>query len=265
MTNLEHLLDPATVEVELAELEALALQDIEDTKLRTRAGLTIAASAIRELHKRNEAARDQVAACVAALEDSSCSCCFITENECIVHETCQLDRDDCLIGVVKKKNTSTCLRCLTITNLAAVAAAHRAAIEAPLRAEIEALQRVKYGTPCKCESWVETCRNAEEENDKLRQEIARLRDALNKWKQHLPNCRTRKLSNYLPSDCDCGYESTNVALTPDDGWLERQLAAAKRAGAREALTNLPCSCRDVGCTSENAYTITCERCFALQR
>lgn len=33
------------------------------------------------------------------------------------------------------------------------------------RAERDEAQRAKYGTPCRCESWIETCGKAEDERD----------------------------------------------------------------------------------------------------
>ena len=40
--------------------------------------------------------------------------------------------------------------------------------------ERDEAQRAKYGTPCKCESWIETCRLAEERAEKAEADVARL-------------------------------------------------------------------------------------------
>ncbi len=47
---------------------------------------------------------------------------------------------------------------------------------AALEAELAEVQRAKYGTPCKCESWMDACREAEETRDKALAELAALRD-----------------------------------------------------------------------------------------
>lgn len=57
--------------------------------------------------------------------------------------------------------------------------------------ERDEAQRAKYGTPCRCESWIETCRIAEEERDAARAEVERLKAALDG--RHNENDLLRKM------------------------------------------------------------------------
>jgi hypothetical protein len=56
--------------------------------------------------------------------------------------------------------------------------------DAALAAERERADRASYGTPCRCESWIEACRKAEDECDSLTRQLTEARkayDELREW------------------------------------------------------------------------------------
>lgn len=249
MTNLERLLDPATVEAELVELEALEkaatlgpwvngpdeIQSFDGkgemyalfkvlsppsglfdehcangdlvTSLRNAAPKLFAA--IRELHKRNAAAiaerdeaRDQVGALVAKLKSAL---------RWVPKERADTVWDDDSGKPMQEWYANYEYEDLEtfLANLSPAAAARHATIEAPLRQEILRLRQALIV--------LRAFNGPAGEFGKVAPELAR------RWEQ-------------ADSDVDWKVivEFIEAALTPDDGWLAKQLAAAERKGAREA-------------------------------
>jgi hypothetical protein len=67
-------------------------------------------------------------------------------------------------------------------------------------------------------------------------------------------------SEYLPKS---DMELYTTLFTSPSTWLAERLTEARAEGAAEALAKVPCTCRTIGTTSEDATTITCERCSGL--
>lgn len=85
-----------------------------------------------------------------------------------------------------------------------------------LREELADLQRQKYGTPCKCESWITVARDAEEKLEVVRQSHARLLAAIGRL---------------LAQQDKLAFKSWQVALRR----LQRVLDAERAVAEAEAL------------------------------
>lgn len=81
--------------------------------------------------------------------------------------------------------------------------AARAQVEL-LKEERDEAQRAKYGTPCRCESWIETCRLAEEERDKLAAQVALLQQQLAGWGELANGFKPKKVPPYAPPEKETG-------------------------------------------------------------
>ncbi len=76
-------------------------------------------------------------------------------------------------------------------------------LEADLKAERERAdeaERSKYGTPCKCESWIETCRQAEERAEATEALLRKCIDARNSAEG-----RVERLESAMIQHNNCGY------------------------------------------------------------
>lgn len=84
---------------------------------------------------------------------------------------------------------------------------------------------------------------------------------------HESYCESMKRANVPQEMCTCAPTALRkVARRTLASLSEAAAARDKRLraeGAAEALRLLPCSCRTVGTTSEDAAVITCQCCFAL--